>query len=494
MKNMKKTLLIITLLACFAVEGFSQSKVYAGYVRWSSDYGDSLAIVDTTGGTWTLEEHIALTTDGPSAVDGTYGLSYDINSGLMYILYQHVNGSETDRRLGTLDTITGAITDIGVAGNLSDIAIFNDTIYGTVASQDGSHRLVWLDRNTGAATDVFTYAVANYGPAIAYSTFDNNFYRFDNDNAYLVDVAGNTESLLGIHNPEAHAILPLNDSTLLVASYEDLNSWNLNDSTLTQGIFTFPEEIHALAFGADLFILSPNGNRVCSNVENTFSLNETGTAYQWRLDGVDIPGATNPTYVPVASGLYTCILDGKESAPRNYEHLIAPDASFTSVPNPVDLGIDPTGTIDFTNTSAPDGDMYSWNFDNGFTTTTENPSFPFTAVGTYDVTFINTNTANGCVDTATVAIEVISTADVSEIESTFNVYPVPTNDIVNIENTSSTGTFNAQITDMSGRVIAEKELKNGMNGSFDLTSADSGVYILKVYDDSSEAFFRVIKK
>lgn len=74
----------------------------------------------------------------------------------------------------------------------------------------------------------------------------------------------------------------------------------------------------------------------------------------------------------------------------------APNADFTASPLAVCLG----NPINFTNTSTPGNSTitnYSWNFGNGQTSTEINPSYTYTAPGTYTIT-LAVQTANGQAD------------------------------------------------------------------------------------------------
>ena len=90
----------------------------------------------------------------------------------------------------------------------------------------------------------------------------------------------------------------------------------------------------------------------------------------------------------------------------------SPTANFTAVPLSVCAGV----PVNFTSTSTANGGpaitQYSWNFGDGVTVTTQNPSHVFTTAGTFTVTLVVTN-ANGAVD--------------SEIKANYiTVLPAPT--------------------------------------------------------------------
>lgn len=75
----------------------------------------------------------------------------------------------------------------------------------------------------------------------------------------------------------------------------------------------------------------------------------------------------------------------------------APTANFTASPLSVCAGV----PVNFTSTSTSNGgpaiNQYSWNFGDGVTVTTQNPSHVFTTAGTFTITLVVTN-ANGAVD------------------------------------------------------------------------------------------------
>ena len=119
---MKKTIQNLLILATFC--GFSNSVSAQSTMLYAGDnYSNQMAVIDTAGATYTVLEYKTLTSDaGP--VNGCFGLSLRLLTGDMYVLYRA--GGAENRNIGVLDTISGAITDIGIAGNLTDITFIND--------------------------------------------------------------------------------------------------------------------------------------------------------------------------------------------------------------------------------------------------------------------------------------------------------------------------------------------------------------------------------
>ena len=100
-------------------------------------------------------------------------------------------------------------------------------------------------------------------------------------------------------------------------------------------------------------------------------------------------------------------------------------------------------------------------------------------------------------DTANVVV-IVGTCDAAGIdESTFagiEVYPNPTNGVVYVSATNNAGTFNYEVTDANGRVIATAV--NAINGaattSIDLSKVETGVYFIRLSNTTSDKVYRVV--
>jgi len=84
--------------------------------------------------------------------------------------------------------------------------------------------------------------------------------------------------------------------------------------------------------------------------------------------------------------------------------------------------------------------------------------------------------------------------DVQEmIFADMTVHPNPSNGVFNITN-EGTEVFSFAVTDVEGRVILAKEA--AINGTtvteIDLTGKVTGVYMIRVFNDTAEKVFRVV--
>ncbi|MEN8006704.1 MAG: S8 family serine peptidase [Candidatus Krumholzibacteriota bacterium] len=125
----------------------------------------------------------------------------------------------------------------------------------------------------------------------------------------------------------------------------------------------------------------------------------TPTSWSWTFGDGGTSTAQNPDYTYTAAGTYSVTLDvsnadGSDSLTRtNYIVVTEPPApeppvaAFTGTPTSGDYPLNVT----FTDQSTNDPTSWSWNFGDGGTSTAQNPTYAYTAAGTYTVTLTATN-------------------------------------------------------------------------------------------------------
>ncbi|WP_035843272.1 T9SS type A sorting domain-containing protein [Crocinitomix catalasitica] len=111
--------------------------------------------------------------------------------------------------------------------------------------------------------------------------------------------------------------------------------------------------------------------------------------------------------------------------------------------------------------------------------------------GTYTVIVTD---ANGCTETLTISVG--SVVGINTLNGTnVDIYPNPTNGLVNFALTGSDEIFNYTVTDIAGKTIGTQT--NSITGnsilSIDLTDFESGLYLVKLFNESSEQTFRIVK-
>jgi len=159
---------------------------------------------------------------------------------------------------------------------------------------------------------------------------------------------------------------------------------------------------------------SPVSGTAPLTVQFTDTSTNTPISWSWNFGDGNTSTSQNPSYTYTAAGTYsvshTAANTAGISAIDTQSAYItvgaatttAPVASFTESPA---SGATPL-TVQFTDTSNNTPTSWSWDFGDGNTSTAENPSYIYTAPGTYTVTLTAINNAGNNIDTQSSLITV----------------------------------------------------------------------------------------
>ncbi|MBB77367.1 MAG: hypothetical protein CL844_00005, partial [Crocinitomicaceae bacterium] len=77
-----------------------------------------------------------------------------------------------------------------------------------------------------------------------------------------------------------------------------------------------------------------------------------------------------------------------------------------------------------------------------------------------------------------------------------SIFPNPTNGSIFIKNGDYKESFNVQLMDINGKIIISKNnlIKGTETTEVNLKTLESGVYLVKVYNENSSKIFRIIKE
>ncbi|KAK6026496.1 PKD domain protein [Ostertagia ostertagi] len=160
-------------------------------------------------------------------------------------------------------------------------------------------------------------------------------------------------------------------------------------------------------------VFTSTDTNICQNRPVVFTNRSTGVApitYSWDFGDGATSTVANPSHVYASSGNYTVKLIAtdangcKDTMTRtNYIHINLITAAYTMSDS---LGACPPFTVNFNNISSG-ATSYQWNFGNGNTSTSANPSNVFVQPGTYTVTLKAFN-AGGCMDSMQKTVRVNS--------------------------------------------------------------------------------------
>lgn len=225
------------------------------------------------------------------------------------------------------------------------------------------------------------------------------------------------------------------------------------------------------------------GNPDCEG-QPTGSITVQGTGgttpYEYSLNG-GTPQSSG-TFSNITSGTYTItITDQKGCTVTGVVTLDAdnplPDAAFTT--------ITAGGAVSFNNQSTG-ATSYSWNFDDGGTSTDEDPVHTYSESGVYTVYLIASNNCGS--DTAIVTV-IINTTGIDEADAgSLSIYPNPTNGEFTIEYQAvdNIGTFEVRVVTIDGKLLYQEKANVGGTSylkKFDRNEFSNGVYVIEILTD-----------
>lgn len=154
-----------------------------------------------------------------------------------------------------------------------------------------------------------------------------------------------------------------------------------------------------------------------------------------------------------------------------------PKAQFTSTQTDV-------STYTFQNLSQ-EATNYHWDFGDWITSTEENPTHYFQAIGNFTVT-LNAKKCNYS-DVYTQTINITQVGLENEHINTINVYPNPTSDLIYFQYIKSPFT----IVDINGKTVLNGVL-NPENSSINLKDLEPGLYFINILN--SNQVFKIVRK
>ena len=265
--------------------------------------------------------------------------------------------------------------------------------------------------------------------------------------------------------------------------YTDANGCSASSNTISVNVSDSP-----------IPTISASGSTtICDGSSVTLSAS-TADSYAWTFNGVGLP-ATTQTIDATLEGLYTVNVTNADacngvgaSAPIFISVNATPtaDASFNQ-----SIG---SYTVQFLNNST-NASSYSWNFGDGNTSTSANPSHTYATGG--DFTVVLTATNGDCSNTFTINLTSVAVSENVAFEDLM-VYPNPTENELNIQFSSfDSSIMNATIFNLAGQVVSAEAFAVNAGNMFhtiDTSNLESGVYFVNLSNNTSNITIRVIKK
>lgn len=220
-----------------------------------------------------------------------------------------------------------------------------------------------------------------------------------------------------------------------------------------------------------------------------------GTSFLWNASSgvINDPTATQAYFIPSSTGAVQITLTATNSAGSdqltqtlNFTVLEGPIASAT--PDNSNLAL-PNAVVLFSNTSQ-NADTYFWSFGDGESTFDQNPWHQYSAVGTYTVMLIASR--EGCLnDTTYFLINVGNAGNDEKDQQAFSVFPNPFQKEITLIGKSLEEMV---LFDLQGKLVTQRKLFGTKKAEiFIHESIEKGVYLLKVKDNGSWYYERLIR-
>jgi Subtilase family/MAM domain, meprin/A5/mu/Secretion system C-terminal sorting domain/PKD domain len=234
----------------------------------------------------------------------------------------------------------------------------------------------------------------------------------------------------------------------------------------------------------------------CKNQFITINNKSTGAnaTYDWNFGAAALPGTSlslGPHSVKyLSTGMKTITLittDGvtTDTAYANIDVLDVPVADYQySVTQQ---------TVDFTNNSTY-GSSYLWDFGDGNTSTSTNPSNTYTAGGSYTVLLTVTGLCGTDTISQVVKVAPVGINDPVEDGVLIHVFPNPSNGQFTLNLEGNLQNVSWELMDAQGRVVKFKSgitIHNKYTEQIDLQNVSNGLYLLKVNYNDSERLIKI---
>lgn len=295
-------------------------------------------------------------------------------------------------------------------------------------------------------------------------------------------------------------VLPVGTTLKATATYDNTSSNpenpNVPPQTVTLGEGTGDEMM--LMFFAYMPFLPGDENlimdkRVIPKGATTFcegqsveltTIKGEGYTYQWKKDGVDLPGEINYSLVANSSGSYTVeITLGPNVALSDPISVTVNSAPTAQIVPPANTEIPLGGTIDL-NAVQGTGYLYQWYLNGYAVPGWTNPDLTTEYNGEYVLEIFN----GGCYQISESLTLTGGLATLEELTSTIRIFPNPSKDIFTIKCNMTDATV-IRVKDITGSELRKFDF-NGTSISIDLRDQSEGVYFVEIIGDGNKILQR----
>lgn len=273
----------------------------------------------------------------------------------------------------------------------------------------------------------------------------------------------------------------------------------------------YPEECQALFF--------VEYGRTGFNVDFldfSWSGNSPITAWSWDFGDNSNSGEQNPSHEYAAAGEYLVTLTiFSQGCTSTFEEMVyVEDNSENGDCQAFFFPIfDGTLSVEFFDLSMPMPTSWAWDFGNGTTSSLQNPTYTYNAPGEYTITLLTT-AGDSCMSAFAMDIELIENGkstysgeiiqahaiqvdalSINNVENnaTFDVYPNPVVDVLNVDFGNIAEQASIQIFNTNGQLIYSDNVEEVRNIEINTTDFASGLYIMQVIENEQSSSVKFIK-
>lgn len=427
---------------------------------------------------------------------------YSLNQWEHYVC-MYINGVMRVYRNGVLEvsatyTHTGAINGVlpffigkGVSGNffngsIDDIAIWNRSLTNCEIQKMYTSQLPNIVSNAGADFTVCKGdTITLSGTGTGGNTYNWNM-GITNNNPFVINTTTTyTYSAVGQFN------CVVTDQVVVTVNQPQVNAGA--NQTVCEGTAVTLSGTGSTALLWDNNVI--NGSPFIPDSTQTYTVSGTDANGCYGTDQVVV--TVNTPLISAGSDVTICAGDSLQLAATGVQNpvwnnniidnqLFAPTTTTTYEVNGTDVngcaGTDQVTVVVNPTATSVLNEVTLGNYTlNGQT---------YSQSGTYTQTLTS---QNGCDSIITLNLS-ISGVGIGEDEMKFDFYPNPTNGMVYVSAANNAGTFNYEVTDANGRVIATAV--NAINGaattSIDLSKVETGVYFIRLSNTTSDKVYRVV--
>jgi PKD repeat protein len=233
--------------------------------------------------------------------------------------------------------------------------------------------------------------------------------------------------------------------------------------------------------------LGPNTN-ICDNGTHTLNAGNPGMTYAWSTGAntQSITVATPGTYSVTVTDQMGCSAGDNiilSQVPGVYAAIGAPATANLFFP------------VQFNDLSTGSPNSWDWDFGDSQSSTLQNPTHSYAALGIYTVRLIITD--GFCRDTTTTTVDVNNFVgmDESSFAAVLDLYPNPSTGIFHLYlELYKRNDLGIQVMDLSGKTLYNEQVRKALTyqGDIDLSGLAKGVYILSLEAGGTKIFRKLV--